>query len=83
MDNIHEVFSNLKCRIPSIPVGLSSFKCESISQFQVWLNKFKEKYGDEGILHLDWVSRNQIEGNVNYLKACNMTAETIEKYKLY
>lgn len=67
-DITEDTFEMLNTRLPVLPAGLGSFKCKNPYMLTLWRDRFIRFYGNDGILYLDWVNTNQVEGNEKYDK---------------
>lgn len=80
-DITEDTFEMLNTRLPVLPAGLGSFKCKNPYMLTLWRDRFIRFYGNDGILYLDWVSSNQVEGNEKYDKTCLATSEYIMNFE--
>ena len=78
-DNVEEVFSRLKTRLPNLPGGLSSFECKNPNMLLLWVDRFQGLYGTDGDLYLEWNTYGQVDGNKKYKKALLATCDAINR----
>lgn len=79
-DITEDTFNDLKTKLPILPTGFGSFECKNPHMLILWRDRFIRFYGSDGVLYLNWIPTNQVEGNEKYDQQCSGTSNHITKY---